>query len=82
METARKNFIFWSGLFQYALKTVPRKNQSGFTLDLLPLDLAVLNRKKQARFLKKYLAALASLILSLAKCQKTVSMLLNYQYDY
>ncbi|PGM98916.1 hypothetical protein CN953_07650, partial [Bacillus thuringiensis] len=46
------------------------------------LSLAVLNRKKQARFLKKYLAALASLILSLAKCQKTVSMLLNYQYDY
>ncbi|MGH0988652.1 hypothetical protein, partial [Bacillus cereus] len=39
LETARKNFIFWSGLFQYALKTVPRKNQSGFTLDLLPLDL-------------------------------------------
>ncbi|MGH0998846.1 hypothetical protein, partial [Bacillus cereus] len=38
LETARKNFIFWSGLFQYALKTVPRKNQSGFTLDLLPLD--------------------------------------------
>ncbi len=46
------------------------------------LSLAVLNRKKQARFLKKYLAALASLILSLAKCQKTASMLLNYQYDY
>jgi len=46
------------------------------------LSLAALNRKKQARFLKKYLAALASLILSLAKCQNTVSMLLNYQYDY
>ncbi|MGH1002668.1 hypothetical protein, partial [Bacillus cereus] len=44
LETARKNFIFWSGLFQYALKTVPRKNQSGFTLDLLPLDLLRLSK--------------------------------------
>ncbi|MGQ0519327.1 hypothetical protein ACT453_61235, partial [Bacillus sp. D-CC] len=33
-----KKFHFWSGLFPYAEKIAPRKNQSCFTLDLLPLD--------------------------------------------